>query len=63
MRRFSLSLGVVMVLLGVYVALHPLWAPRRPIAGSRWLDAMFALVFIVRGWMNIRSSRRHGDGR
>ncbi len=56
--RFIFALGIIMVLLGAYVALRPLWAPRRPLTGAVWLDAAFALVFLVRGLMNIRAARR-----
>lgn len=51
-------LGVVMALLGAVVVLHLLWPPHRPITGYVWLDLAFALVFFVRGYMNIRSARR-----
>ncbi len=57
-QRLIFALGIVMVLLGAFVALRPIWAPRRPITGALWLDAAFALVFLLRGVMNIRAARR-----
>ncbi len=56
-QRLIFALGIVMVLLGAFVALHAIWA-RRPITGALWLDAAFALVFVLRGVMNIRAARR-----
>jgi hypothetical protein len=56
--RVTLALGVVMILLGAFVALRPLWAGPRPLSASRWLDAAFALFFLLRGWMNVRLARR-----
>ena len=56
--RLTLGIGVVMLLLGAFVALRPLWAGPRPLSASRWLDAAFALFFMVRGWMNVRLARR-----
>jgi hypothetical protein len=57
--RVTLALGVVMILLGAFVALRPLWAGPRPLTASRWLDAAFAFFFLARGWMNVRLARRH----
>ena len=60
--RFSLSVGAIMIALGVLVALAPLLAPvvlhRPSITPSRWLDMVFALFFIVRGVMNVRLAQR-----
>lgn len=52
------ALGIIMLALGAYVALRPIWAPHHPITGSVWLDATFAVLFLVRGYMNVRSARR-----
>ena len=54
----SLVLGVIMIGLGAYVAVRPLLPSHRVLTGSRWLDAAFALFFILRGWMNVRSALR-----
>lgn len=57
-RSFPLlALGIILVVLGAYIPLHLIWV-RRPITGVIWLDLAFALVFLVRGYMNIRSARR-----
>ena len=65
--RVTLVLGVVMFLLGAFVALRPLWAGQQTLSESRWLDAAFALFFMLRGLMNVRLARRQmaasGEGR
>jgi hypothetical protein len=55
----TLAIGLVMMGLGAFVALRPLWAGPRPLSSSRWLDAGFAFFFLLRGWMNVRLARRH----
>ena len=50
-----LAIGLVMMALGSYIALRPLWAGTRPLSSSRWLDLAFAAFFLLRGWMNVRS--------
>lgn len=55
--RLRYWLGVVMFVLGTYIALHPLWAHGAAITGSRWLDGTFAAVFLLRGAVNVRSAR------
>jgi uncharacterized membrane protein HdeD (DUF308 family) len=61
----SLVVGVVMLGLGAYVALHPLWAPARPLTSSRWVDGAFAFFFLLRGMLYVRAAlrdrRRAGD--
>ena len=47
-------LGVVMMGLGAYVAVRPMFVRGVTLTGYVWLDAAFALVFLVRGWMNVR---------
>lgn len=58
MMKIRLVLGWVMILLGAYVALHPLWSHGKPVTTSLWLDMAFAAVFLLRGVMNVRSVRR-----
>ena len=58
MMKLRLVLGWVMILLGAYVALHPLWSHGKPVTTSLWLDMAFAAVFLLRGLMNVRSVRR-----
>lgn len=57
--RITLLVGVVMVLLGAFIALRPLWAGPQPLSASRWLDVGFAAFFLLRGGMNIQTARRH----
>jgi hypothetical protein len=59
--RLSLVLGVLMVGLGGYVALRPLWAPA-PLTGERWTDIAFATFFLLRGGMYLRSVHRRRGG-
>ena len=58
MMKIRLVLGWIMILLGAYVALQPLWSHGRPVTGSLWLDMGFAAVFLLRGVMNIRGVRK-----
>jgi len=56
-RVFLVVLGVVLFALGAFVAVRPLWI-KTPLTGTRWLDMAFALVFMLRGAMNVRAARR-----
>ena len=56
--NLRIVLGLVMILLGSYVALHPLWANGRPITQSIWFDMAFAALFLLRGVMNLRGGRK-----
>jgi uncharacterized membrane protein HdeD (DUF308 family) len=58
MKVMRLVLGWVMIALGVFVALHPLWSHGRPVTTSIWLDMAFAAVFLLRGIMNLRVGSR-----
>ena len=60
--RASLALvtGIVMVAIGVFIAVRPLWAGPRPLTNSVWLDGAFAFFFLVRGGMNVRAARQSG---
>ncbi len=49
-----LVLGAAMLVIGVYVAVRPLWTHNATVTGARWLDMAFAIVFILRGVINIR---------
>ena len=55
---FKLILGVVLIALGGFVAIRPLWRPHATITQSRLLDIAFAAVFLLRGVMNVRSALR-----
>ena len=50
----TLVLGIVMVGIGLFVAVRPLWTPV-PFTGARWLDMAFGLVFMLRGAVNVRT--------
>jgi hypothetical protein len=58
MNTLRIVLGIVMVLLGAYLALHPLWSRGRPVTQSIWFDMAFAALFLLRGAMNLRGRRR-----
>lgn len=49
-----LVLGVIMFVIGLYVAVRPLWTHNATLTGARWLDMAFAIVFMLRGVMNVR---------
>ena len=56
--KLKLGLGVVMVALGSYVAVRPLFTNNAVLTSARWLDMTFAAVFMLRGVMNVRSALR-----
>lgn len=56
--KIVFGLGVVMVLLGAWIALRPLLPGAHPITPSRLLDVAFALFFVLRGLMNVRTGLR-----
>ena len=58
MTTVRLVLGWIMIALGLYVALHPLWSHGKPVTTSLWLDMAFAALFLLRGVMNVRAKRR-----
>ena len=58
MTTLRLVLGWVMIALGAFVAVHPLWSHGRPVTSSIWLDMAFAAVFLLRGVMNVRGGRK-----
>ena len=58
MKTTRMVLGWIMIALGAYVAVHPLWSHGQPVTTSIWLDMAFAAVFLLRGLMNLRSLRR-----
>ena len=62
MMKVRLVLGWIMILLGAYVAVHPLWSHGKPVTTSLWLDMAFAAVFLLRGVMNIRGVRKRATG-
>jgi uncharacterized membrane protein HdeD (DUF308 family) len=57
----TLVLGVIMFGIGLFVAARPLWSHNAVFLGARWLDLTFALVFMLRGVVNIRTARARRD--
>ena len=53
--------GLLLAAVGAYLALHPLWAPGRPVTASRWLDAALALVLLLRAWLYLRRRAPRND--
>ena len=62
LRTVTLVIGLLMIALGLFLAVRPLVAPGRPVTASRWLDMAFALFFLLRGALNVRSARRARAG-
>ena len=52
----GLVLGVIMFAIGLFVAVRPLWTHDGVLLGSRFLDFVFAIVFMLRGAINVRTS-------
>ena len=61
-RTLLLVLGLVMVGLGLFVALRPLFSPGPPLTRQPWLDIAFAVFFILRGGWNVRTALRRPRG-
>lgn len=57
-----LVLGVILFALGAFVALRPLFTHWAVLTGARWLDVTFALVFMVRGVLNVKTALRRRGG-
>jgi uncharacterized membrane protein HdeD (DUF308 family) len=53
----TLVLGVIMFAIGLFVALRPLWSHNAVLLGARWLDLTFAVVFMLRGVVNVRTAQ------
>lgn len=54
----TLVLGVIMFAIGLFVAIRPLWSHNAVLLGARWLDLAFAVVFMLRGVINVRTALR-----
>jgi uncharacterized membrane protein HdeD (DUF308 family) len=60
----GLVLGAIMFAIGLFVALRPLWTHDGVLLGSRGLDFLFALVFMLRGALNVKTAlNRRANGR
>jgi uncharacterized membrane protein HdeD (DUF308 family) len=55
----TLVLGVIMFLIGFFVAVRPLLTHNAVLLGARWLDLAFAAVFMLRGVINVRTALAH----
>jgi hypothetical protein len=55
-------IGIALFALGVFVAVRPLFVHGATLTGTRWLDMAFALVFMLRGAVNVRSALRRQRG-
>jgi len=51
-------LGVLLLAIGAFVALRPLFTHFAVLTGARWLDVAFAVVFMLRGIVNMRAALR-----
>lgn len=57
MRWISpLVIGVVMFVLGAFLALRPLFTHFATFTPSRWLDMTFAVLFLLRGSLNVKTA-------
>ncbi|MDB4905950.1 MAG: hypothetical protein JWO05_734 [Gemmatimonadetes bacterium] len=56
-RRIALVTGVAMVGIGLAIMVH-FAVGRAPLAGNSAIDGAFALFFLVRGWLNLRTAQR-----
>jgi uncharacterized membrane protein HdeD (DUF308 family) len=54
----SLVLGVVLIGLGAFVGVRPLFTHNATLTGTRWLDITFAVVFMIRGTVNVKTALR-----
>jgi uncharacterized membrane protein HdeD (DUF308 family) len=60
----GLVIGVILVGLGLFIAVRPLLTHNAVLTSARWLDLTFAVVFMLRGVINIRTAmaRRRSMG-
>ena len=58
--RVTLALvtGLAMIAMGLVIVARPLCTARPALTSSAWMDGAFALFFLVRGLMNVRSARQ-----
>ena len=57
----TLVLGAIMFAIGLFVAIRPLFTHNSVMLGARWLDLVFAAVFMLRGVINVRTALRHRE--
>ena len=51
----SLVTGGVLFAIGAFIAARPMWTHNGVLTGTRWLDLAFAMVFMLRGLINVRA--------
>lgn len=56
-------LGVALFLLGAFIAVRPLFTHYAVLTSARWLDITFALVFMLRGVLNVKTAQRRRAAR
>jgi hypothetical protein len=54
-------LGVVLFGLGLFIAVRPLFTHNATLTGTRWLDMTFALVFMLRGALNVKTAKQRRE--
>lgn len=57
----TLVLGVILMGLGAFIGVRPLFTHWAVLTTARWLDVTFALVFIFRGWLNVKTALRRRE--
>jgi hypothetical protein len=60
--KFTMVMGIVLMALGAFIGVRPLFTHFAVLTGARWLDITFALVFLLRGWMNVKTAQRRRAG-
>lgn len=58
---FTMVLGVVLFVLGAFIAVRPLFTHYQVMTGERWLDMTFAAVFMLRGVLNVKTALRRRE--
>jgi uncharacterized membrane protein HdeD (DUF308 family) len=56
----TMVLGVILFLLGAFIAVRPLFV-HHPTTTAQWLDITFALVFMLRGVLNVKTALRRRE--
>lgn len=59
----TMVLGVALFLLGAFIGVRPLFTHFATLTQARWLDVTFALVFMLRGWLNVKTALRRRAAR
>ena len=54
----AFGIGVVMIALGCFIGVRPMFTHNAPFTATRWLNIAFALFFLIRGTMNVKAALR-----